>query len=211
MFTGIITGQAVLREKKKTKRENRFTFELLAKHHRFQLGKSIAVDGVCLTVSAFKGNSFQADLIRETLQSTTLGKLDVGQRVNIEHPLRVGDRLGGHWVTGHVDGEGKIIHIYRQSKELKLNVRAPASIIRLIVKKGSIAIDGISFTIQQIEGRSFMVGVTPHTYRATTLPWKREGDSVNLENDLLMKSARQLTVNGHGSFLKERELRRNGF
>lgn len=211
MFTGIITAQAVLRERKKTKHAHRLTFELLGKRHRFQLGESVAVDGVCLTVSDFKGKKFVADLIDETLHSTTLGKLNLGQRVNIEHPLRVGDPLGGHWVTGHVDGVGKIIHIHRQRNGLGLSIETPADILKLTLKKGSIAIDGISFTIQQVEARSFRVGVTGHTYRATTLPWKREGDLVNVENDLFVKSTRQLTANGRSFSFKERELRRNGF
>ena len=170
MFTGIITAQAVLKEKKKTKHQNRFTFELLGKRHRFSLGESIAVNGVCVTVSSFKGKKFQADLIHDTLHSTTLGKLNVGQRLNVEYSLRVGDQLGGHWVTGHVDGTGLIQRITRQGKGLRFEVRTEPEIIRLAFKKGSIAIDGISFTVQEVKNHSFIVGVTPHTYRATTLP-----------------------------------------
>ena len=211
MFTGIVTAQAVLREKKRKGIQRRLIFELLGKRYRFRLGESLAMDGVCVTVSAFRGNKFSVDLIPETLHSTTLDKISVGQRVNVEHPLRVGDPLGGHWVTGHVEGVGFIRRIEQQGESRCLHIEAPADIIRLLIKKGSIAVDGVSFTVQERANRSFVIGVTPHTYRVAGLGRKRVGDSVNLESDIFAKWARHFASNGDTSLLTERALRSEGF
>lgn len=197
MFTGIIHSQAVLREKKKYRGQIQLVFEILGKNSPFQRGESVAVDGVCVTVASFRGKKFSADLIPETLRSTTLGSLSVGKRVNVERSLRVGDAVGGHWVTGHVDGVGSIRKIERREKSFRLQIEAPTDIIRRLVLKGSVAVDGISFTLQEIRDRAFIVGVTPHTFRVTTLQWKRVGDGVNLEGDLFAKLAEH--------FLKQNE------
>jgi len=191
MFTGIIEAQAVLRERKKNRSRLRLTFEF-SKPDRFRKGESVAVEGVCLTVTDFSGRRFSADVIPETVRSTTLGRLRIGQSVNVERPLRMGDRVGGHWVTGHVDGVGRIRKKEKREAGLRLQIEAPADIIRLLVEKGSIAIDGISFTLQGIQKDSFTVGVTPRTARVTTLGQKQVGDSVNLENDLFIKSTERI-------------------
>ncbi len=191
MFTGIIEAQAVLKERKKNRSGLRLTFEF-SKPYRFRKGESVAVEGVCLTVTDFSGRRFSADVIPETVRSTTLGRFQIGQSVNVERPLRMGDRVGGHWVTGHVDGVGRIRKKEKRDAGLRLQIEAPADIIRLLVEKGSIAIDGISFTLQGIRKGSFTVGVTPHTARVTTLGQKQVGDSVNLENDLLIKSTERI-------------------
>ncbi len=211
MFTGIIKSQAVLRNRKKLKKGLRLSFQTLGKNSRFERGESIAVDGTCLTVAAFLGKNFSADVIPETLSSTTLGNFTVGKRVNIERALRIGEALGGHWITGHVDGVGLIRKIERRGENFRLHIKAPADIIRRLVSKGSIAIDGVSFTLQEIQKHSFAVGVTPHTYRATTLQWKRAGDSVNLEVDLLSKLVQHFVKDASFSSLNKRELRRQGF
>lgn len=211
MFTGIIGSQAVLAEKRKIRDQTRLTFHLLSSPSSFRLGESMAVNGACVTICAFRGKNFSADLIPETLRSTTLGKLEVGERVNIEQSLRVGDRLGGHWVTGHVDGVGLIQKIERQGESFRLQIQAPTDIIPRLVSKGSIAIDGISFTLQEVRARAFMVGVTPHTFRVTTLQWKRVGDTVNLEVDLFVRLVQRFLKGRQSSYLKERELRRQGF
>ena len=195
MFTGIVSSQAVLREKKKTGRDARLSFEIPGKSSSFRLGQSVAVDGVCVTVAAFRGKKFSVDLIKDTLCSTTLGSLSEGGRVNLERALRAGDEVGGHWVTGHVDGVGVIRKIKREGEGFGFEISAPADIIRRLVEKGSVAIDGISFTLQIIRRDSFEVGVTPHTFRATTLPWKREGDRVNLEVDLFAKLVEHFVSN----------------
>ncbi|MBI4115028.1 MAG: riboflavin synthase [Candidatus Omnitrophica bacterium] len=211
MFTGIIGNQAVLKKRQKLPRQIRLMFEIIGKSSPFRLGESVALDGVCLTVRAFRGKQFSADVIPETLRSTTLGKLRVGQRVNMERSLRLGDRLGGHWVTGHVDGVGFIKKIERRDENFRLQIGAPTDIIRPLVSKGSIAIDGISFTIQEVQNRHFVVGVTPHTYRVTTLQWKRSGDSVNLEVDFFAKLVERFLKNGQSTFLREKGLHKQGF
>lgn len=211
MFTGIIESLAVLRERKKSHREMRLSFELAGKSRSFRLGESVAVDGVCLTVSGCRGKKFSADLIPETLRSTTLGGLAGGEPVNIERALRVGDPLGGHWVTGHVDGVGRIQKIGRGPAGLCLHVSAPPEILRLLIPKGSIAVDGISFTLQEIRKDAFVIGITPHTYRVTTLRWKKAGDRVNLENDVLAKWVHHPNGQKRVTSLKLRDLRKNGF
>ena len=191
MFTGIITSQGVLRRKESSKKGARLTLEALGRTPPFRLGQSVAVDGVCVTVAAFRGKKFSVDLIEETLCSTTLGGLSTGGRVNLERALRMGDEVGGHWVTGHVDGVGMIQKIERQAEGLHLEIAAPPEILRRLVLKGSVAIDGVSFTVQEVRRNSFRVGVTPHTFQVTTLPLKREGSRVNLEADLFIKFAEQ--------------------
>ena len=211
MFTGLIGSQAVLKKKKKVRNQIRLNFSLIGKNSSLRLGESIAVNGACLTISRFRARNFSADLIPETLHETTLGRLEVGQRVNIERALRVGDRLGGHWVTGHVDGVGFIQKIERRGENFRLQIGAPPDIIRRLVGKGSIAVDGISFTLQEVRSRSFVVGVTPHTFRVTTLQWKRVGDPVNLEVDLFAKLVQQFLTGRRTPSLRVKELKQQGF
>lgn len=213
MFTGIIESQAVLRQKKKTGRGFRLTFEVLGRPRPFGLGESVAVDGACLTVAAFRARKFSADVIPETLRSTTLGGLSIGEKVNVERSLRVGDTLGGHWVSGHVDGVGIIRKMEREGAGRRLRIEAEAGILGRLVPKGSVAIDGISFTVQEIGPRNFTVGVTPHTYRATTLQRKSVGDRVNLEVDLFAKLAERFLSQAKkpGLSFNEKELKQQGF
>lgn len=211
MFTGIIQSQAVLKEKKKSRRKVRLTFRVLGNVSRFKLGESVAIDGVCLTVAACRGKEFSADLLSETLRATTLGKLEPGERVNFEGALRAGDPVGGHWVTGHVDGIGLIREFVPRGTNFRLQIKVPPDIMPHLIDKGSIAVDGISFTLQEVRNRHFIVGITPHTYRVTTLPWKRPGDPVNLEVDLVAKLVRQFVTGRKRSSLREKDLRRQGF
>jgi riboflavin synthase len=211
MFTGIIETQAVLREKKNQGGQVRLTFEVLGRSSPFRLGESVALDGVCLTVSWFKGKKFSADVIPETLQSTALGSLEAGGRVNFERSLRAGDRVGGHFVAGHVDGVGTVESIERRRKSFQFRFKSPPLILENLVPKGSIAIDGVSFTVQEAGKRFFTVGVTPHTFRETTLQWKRRGSPVNLEVDLFAKLVRHYLKDRRSERLKVKVLRRQGF
>jgi len=211
MFTGIIKSQAVLRDRKKFREGARHTFQLVGRGPRFELGESVAVDGTCVTISAFRGKRFSVDVIPETLKTTTLGGLKVGQRVNLEPALRVGDALGGHWVSGHVDGVGVIQKLERRGDNFRLQIQTQPDIIRRFVSKGSVAVDGISFTLQEIRNRHFVVGVTPYTFRATTLQRKRVGDSVNLEIDFFAKLVEHFLSPRRAVNLKVKELRRQGF
>jgi riboflavin synthase len=151
------------------------------------LGASMAVNGACLTIVARRARRFEADLGPETLACTTLGSLKSGDRVHLERPLRLGDSLGGHLVTGHVDGVGKVESARKQGDTLALRLRVPESVAPFLVKKGSIAIDGVSLTINEVDGRSVEVWLIPHTLSVTLLSGLRTGDCVNMEADMIAK------------------------
>lgn len=155
------------------------------------LGDSIAVDGACLTVSKFTRGGFEADVSEETLKLTTLGSLREQQKVNLERALRMSDRLGGHIVTGHIDGVGEIAARQPAGNSTLYTVRAPEGIMDNVVFKGSIAVDGISLTVAKVFEDGFGVAIVPHTEQATTLAEKPIGARVNLETDLLGKYVRR--------------------
>ncbi len=151
------------------------------------LGASMAVNGVCLTIVARRARRFEADLGPETLACTTLGSLKASDRVHLERPLRLGDMLGGHLVTGHVDGVGKVESTRKQGETLALRLEAPESVAPFLVKKGSIAVDGVSLTINAVDGRSIELWLIPHTLSVTLLGGLRTGDRVNMEADMIAK------------------------
>ena len=151
------------------------------------LGASMAVNGACLTIVARRARRFEADLGPETLACTTLGSLKASDRVHLERPLRLGDMLGGHLVTGHVDGVGKVESARKQGDTLALRLGAPESVAPFLVKKGSIAVDGVSLTINQVDGRSVEVWLIPNTLSVTLLGGLRTGDRVNMEADMIAK------------------------
>ena len=150
-------------------------------------GDSVAVNGVCLTATRVAGDRFDCDLSSETLARTALGGLGAGTRVNIERPLAVGGRLGGHFVLGHVDGVGRLLDIVPDDGGCTVRFGFPVELARYLVWKGSIAVDGISLTIARLEPAAFTVAVIPHTLRATNLGARRPGETVNLEVDVLGK------------------------
>jgi len=151
------------------------------------LGASMAVNGACLTIVARRARRFEADLGPETLACTTLGSLRSSDRVHLERPLRLGDSLGGHLVTGHVDGVGKVGSTRRQGDTMALRLSVPESVAPFLVKKGSIAVDGVSLTINEVEGASVEVWLIPHTLSVTLLGGLRTGDCVNMEADMIAK------------------------
>ena len=150
-------------------------------------GDSIAVNGVCLTVTNVNGGSFSAEAMNETLGRTSLGALDAGARVNLELPLRAGDRLGGHVVQGHVDGVGTIAERTEDGFAQTLRIEAPEQVLRYVVQKGSIAVDGVSLTVAGLDDRSFTVSLIPETIERTNLGGAAPGTPVNLEVDVLAK------------------------
>jgi riboflavin synthase len=154
------------------------------------VGDSIAVDGCCLTLVAMGEGWWEADLSEETLARTTLDRLGAGDRVNLERPLHLADRLGGHLVQGHVDGVGEVV-----ASAPALAVRLPDGLDRYIVTKGSITVDGVSLTVVDTTGDTFSVAVVPHTASATTLASKRPGDRVNIEIDLVAKYVERMVTN----------------
>jgi riboflavin synthase len=152
-------------------------------------GDSIAVNGVCLPAVAIRDDRFEADVMEETLSRSSLGRLSHGDNVNLELALRVGDRLGGHFVQGHVDATGRIERIEQREHSRIVRVAAPPDILRYVVEKGSIAIDGVSLTVVDVDDEGFSVSLIPETLERTTLGSAREGDPVNLEVDMLAKYA----------------------
>jgi riboflavin synthase len=160
---------------------------------KISIGDSIAINGCCLTVVVLNGDLVEFQAGEETLRKTNLGELREGSKVNLERSLKVGDRMGGHFVTGHVDGQGKIRKIEQQGEWAYYYFDVPSHLISHLASKGSIAVDGISLTVVDVDSLGFSVALIPHTLQATTLGTKSVGDSMNLETDILAKYvARQL-------------------
>jgi riboflavin synthase len=157
-----------------------------------QVGDSIATNGVCLTVTSLTGHGFTADVMPETVQRTALGELKAGSPVNLERALSLQTRLGGHIVSGHIDGTGRISDRRQDDNALWLTVECDSRLLRYIIEKGSITIQGVSLTVARVDERSFAVSLIPHTQSATTLHAARIGDLVNLENDIIAKYVEKL-------------------
>ncbi|MBI2922157.1 MAG: riboflavin synthase [Planctomycetes bacterium] len=156
-----------------------------------KVGESIAVDGVCLTVAATSRGRAAFDAVGETCRLTTLGRIRRGGRVNLERAMRAGDKFGGHFVTGHVDGVGRIAKIVQAGGDLLFHVDVPRKLMPELARKGSVAVDGISLTVVAVTGKGFTVTIIPHTLAATTLGGRKAGDPVNLETDVLAKYVRR--------------------
>ena len=185
MFTGIIEDVGSITGI--GKREGRWTVTVLAGFNPGDIreGDSIAVNGVCLTVTGLAGSAFQADASLETLSLTTLRTLSINDRVNLERAMRLDSRLGGHIVMGHVDGIGRIAAIGPEGDSIRMDIETPAEISRYIVKKGSVAIDGISLTVNDQRDNRFTLNVIPYSAAKTTIGSKHLGDQVNVETDIL--------------------------
>ncbi|HRG50945.1 MAG TPA: riboflavin synthase [Pseudomonadales bacterium] len=158
------------------------------------LGDSIATNGVCLTVVALPGDGFWADVSVETLDYTTLGALKNGSAVNLEKALRASDRLGGHIVSGHVDGVGEIISIHSDARSIRYRLRAPAELARYIAHKGSVCVDGVSLTVNKVEGAEFELNIVPHTQQKTVFSEYKTGSKVNLEVDVIARYLERLLL-----------------
>jgi riboflavin synthase len=152
-----------------------------------QIGASISVQGVCLTVTRLDGANFHADVSNETLSKTTLGSLRPGSAVNLEPALRAGDALGGHLVSGHVDGIAQLIERHEDARSWRMTFQVPAPLARFVAAKGSVCLDGVSLTVNGVQAASFDVNIIPHTMTATTLGERRVGEGVNFEIDLIAR------------------------
>jgi len=161
---------------------------------RLELGASICVDGVCLTVAALDTDSFAADVSGETLRVTTLGGKGAGSRVNLEPSLRAGDALGGHWVSGHVDGVAEVVATERDARSLQVHIEAPRPLARYIARKGSVTLDGVSLTVNAVDDTRFSINLIPHTLEVTTLGALAKGSRLNLEIDLLARYVERLSA-----------------
>ncbi len=180
------------------------------------LGESVAVNGACLTVTGASGQGFSLDVSAETLSRTTLGALRPGAAVNLERAMKLGERLGGHLVTGHVDCVGKVAKIERLGASTRLYIAIPPEHLRLMVEKGSVALEGVSLTVNQVDAAGFWLNIIPHTLAGTTLKLVKEGDSVNIETDLIGKYVARLLNRADDSApakagLSREDLARMGF
>jgi len=187
MFTGLIETQGVVTHVQKVSGGAQIQIYAPEFGRDMALGDSIAVDGACLTVSQFQRGAFVADVSDETLSKTTLGSLRQSSKVNLERAMRLSDRLGGHIVTGHVEGVGRLLLRHPAGNSTIYQFQVPPSLMEYVVPKGSIAVDGISLTIAQIRGESFAAAVVPHTESVTTLKDKPIGAPVNVEVDIMAK------------------------
>ena len=190
MFTGIVEGLGIIKKfEKKTNTRSAAKMKVnlgnLAKG--LKAGHSVAINGVCLTVTKISKSEAEFEMIGETIRKTDLGKLESGDKVNIERSLKIGDRMEGHFVLGHIDGTGKIIKIEKMPKEIKFWLELPTDLTKYVVKKGSIAIDGISLTLVDVIKNKISVCIIPHTMEITNLNSKKIGDKVNIETDILGK------------------------
>lgn len=161
---------------------------------RLALGESVCVDGVCLTVAQLAAASFFADVSLETLHVTNLGDKRAGSRVNLEPALRAGDSLGGHWVSGHVDGIAKVLTTTQDARSLRVRLAVPPELARYIARKGSVTLDGVSLTVNEVQGAEFSINLIPHTLAVTTLGGLEPGGRVNLEIDLLARYVERLNA-----------------
>ncbi len=175
------------------------------------VGVSIAVNGICLTVASLEKSSFVADVMPETLRRTNLEKLRAGEKVNLERALSAVGRFGGHIVTGHIDGVGRIVQRLREGNAVVFRIMAPPEILKLTIEKGSMAVDGISLTVARAEKDSFTVSLIPHTASMTTLGFKSVGDMVNLEGDIIGKYVEKIMGASPSSTITFDTLRKNGF
>ena len=197
MFTGIIEGLGHLAARETLGGDVRFTFHVGSlPFDSVQLGESIAINGVCLTVVAFDAQTFQADASTETLGLTTLGLLAEGAVINLERAMRPTDRLGGHLVSGHVDGLGQVLSIHDDARAQRWRFAAPVALRRYIAKKGSICVDGVSLTVNEVDAEGFEVALIPHTVSHTAFSNTAVGSAVNLEIDLVARYVERLLGEG---------------
>jgi riboflavin synthase len=198
MFTGIVEGLGKVKRLTMKGADAVLEIEALIDLNDIALGDSIAVNGACLTVTARNQNIFNTDVSAETLSITNLKRLHTGDKVNLEKSLRVGGYLGGHFVLGHIDATGRILSQTQKSGSLILAVEIDDRFSRYIVEKGSVAIDGISLTVNKFEKGRFYVNIIPHTADKTTIVMKKEGDWVNIETDILGKYVEKLLHSPQG-------------
>ncbi len=195
MFTGIVqaVGKLIASENRSgDKRLRIHTADLNLSD--VILGDSIATNGVCLTVVELPGDGFWADVSVETLDYTTLGNLKNGSAVNLEKALRASDRLGGHIVSGHVDGVGDVVSIHNDARSIRYRLRAPAELSKYIAHKGSICVDGVSLTVNKVEGAEFELNIVPHTQQKTVFSEYKTGTRVNLEVDVIARYLERLLL-----------------
>lgn len=206
MFTGIIEETGKILEK-----GSKFKISCSLILEDIKIGDSIAVNGVCLTVTDYNSNSFTADVMNETISKTNLKTTNIGDAVNLERAMSAKGRFGGHIVSGHIDGTGTIKSIKNDGIALWFTIATNKEILKYIVNKGSVAIDGISLTVAYVDDICFKVSVIPHTLNNTNIIHKKIGDTVNLENDIIGKYVDKFTQTNNNTVITEEFLMKNGF
>ncbi|GLS00141.1 riboflavin synthase subunit alpha [Brevundimonas denitrificans] len=187
MFTGIVTDIGRVRSVRQTARDRRYEIETAWDTAGIDLGASISHAGCCLTVTEKGPGWFAVEVSGETLSKTTLGGWREGDPVNLERAAKLGDEMGGHVVSGHVDGLGRVVSVTPEGGSHRIEIEAPGPLHRYIAAKGSITVDGVSLTVNAVDGRTFGLNIIPHTWEATTLGGLKPGDAVNLEIDMLAR------------------------
>lgn len=197
MFTGIIEEIGTVTAIQKGAKSAVLTIQAKKVLEDIRIGDSIAVNGVCLTATSYTNDGYMADVMNETLQRSALGQLRIGSKVNLERAMPLNGRFGGHIVSGHIDGTGMIRKIEKDDNAIWYTIAAEERLMRYIIEKGSIAIDGISLTVARRSEEEFAVSVIPHTAKQTILSQKKAGDTVNLENDIVGKYIEQFLQTNH--------------
>lgn len=211
MFTGIIEEIGTVRRIEHGAKGARLTIQANTVLEDTRIGDSIATNGVCLTVVSMTSDSFSADVMAESLRRSSLGTLQGGSPVNLERAMAANGRFGGHIVSGHIDGTGTIASQKREDNAVWVKIKAPAPLLRYIVEKGSIAIDGVSLTVAAVTDTDFSVSIIPHTGAQTILLGKKPGDPVNLECDVIGKYVEKLTAPHKTGGISTNFLAENGF
>lgn len=194
MFTGIIEEVGIVSQLTKLSTGALVKISCKKVLEDFKIGESVAVNGVCLTARDVQKSAFIADVMPETLRSTNLGSFSIGEYVNLEKAIKAGGCFGGHIVLGHIDGTGQIIKNYSKGNVKIFQIICSEELMKYIVLKGSVAIDGISLTVQSIESQSFTVSIIPHTLKTTSLQYRVSGDTVNIETDIIGKYVRKFLL-----------------
>ena len=211
MFTGIIEEIGTVRRIEHGAKGARLTIQAKTVLEDTRIGDSIATNGVCLTVISMTGDSFSADVMAESLRRSSLGTLQGGSLVNLERAMAANGRFGGHIVSGHIDGTGTFASQKREDNAVWVKIKTPAPLLRYIVEKGSIAIDGVSLTVAAVTDTDFSVSIIPHTGAQTILLGKKPGDPVNLECDVIGKYVEKLTAPHKTGGISTNFLAENGF
>ena len=211
MFTGIIEEIGTVKEFAKSGNSALITVECNKILDNPQIGESIAIDGVCQTVTKFDKGSFSAQVSSETVNVTTFSKLKKGDKVNLERALSVNGRFGGHIVTGHIDGLAKVKNIQKLSEFYNIKFEIAQDLTKYVAKKGSVTLNGISLTVADIVGNEFSVAIIPHTFENTSLKYLQTGDFVNFEVDILAKYVEKILSTGNNRAIDADFLKENGF
>jgi riboflavin synthase len=212
MFTGIVEERGIVKAIRNGTRSSQLTIGARLVVSDVKVGDSICTNGICLTVTAFGPDFFEVDVMPETIRKTNLHLLKSGGAVNLERALRLSDRLGGHMVNGHIDGTGKIKRIWEEDNAIWYQIETEKGLLRYIVNKGSVTLDGISLTVTHVDSRYFTVSTIPHTRSVTTLQDKKVGELLNIECDIIAKYIEKLQEYSAGdTSIDMNYLARNGY